>query len=376
MVEVTKQGGSGKRNKKQQQQKQKDKRTKRQKTETTTTSEDLRSVTKKNEATSSTTATPTEPNTVDHSYFRVVTGSYERLLYGIDVYWNDANEEDKTSSSRLQFKPVFAFPAHIGCLKAVGAGGNYLATGSTDELIKLYDLKNRKELGTLMHHDGTITTLAFFNKTHMISTGEDGKLCIWRTKDWECLRVLKGHTGAIHCADVHPTGRVALSVGADRTLRSWDLTIGGKLTSTKLRQAGNIVRWSPSAVVSGRNIDIYNTADAKVCRTFTTRTTLHCDELLVVGGDDKRLRIYHADKDKPLCEMEAHNARIKDLAILPSASNDHPTVVITISSSGQIRVWDLAQLLTSSTASDALLGEYDTESRLTCALAVHGFIKS
>jgi hypothetical protein len=41
---------------------------------------------------------------------------------------------------------------------------------------------------------GTITTLAFFSKTHMISTGEDGKLCIWRTKDWECLRVLKGHT--------------------------------------------------------------------------------------------------------------------------------------------------------------------------------------
>jgi hypothetical protein len=74
-------------------------------------------------------------------------------------------------------------------------------------------------------------------------------------------------------------------VGADRTLRSWDLTIGGKLTATKLKQstlyhlylfymyvinnmdvcvAGNIVRWSPSgkqyAVVSGRNIDIYNTA--------------------------------------------------------------------------------------------------------------------
>ncbi|KAI9595908.1 WD40-repeat-containing domain protein [Syncephalis fuscata] len=356
-----------------------------------------------------------EVSTIDDSYFRVVTGSYERLLHGLDIYWPSltkesdevsevsATESKDKDNTKLRFEPVFAFPAHIGCLKAIGAGGNYLASGSTDELIKLYDLKNRKELGTLMHHDGTITSLEFCNKTHMISAGDDGKLCIWRTKDWECLRILKGHTGAINCADVHPTGRVALSVGADRTLRSWDLTIGGKLTSSKLKQAGNIVRWSLTgqqyAIVTGRQIDIYNVANAKITRTFLTRTTLHClryakdkagRDLLVLGGDDKRLRIYHADEEEPIVDFVAHDARIKDLSILPSASTTRPTVIVTVASSGQIRIWDLEHLLllakqadpaikttaTTTTAKSVTpLGDYNTGCRITCVLAVHGFAK-
>ncbi|RKP08579.1 WD40-repeat-containing domain protein, partial [Thamnocephalis sphaerospora] len=162
--------------------------------------------------------------------------------------------------------PVFIFPAHIACLKSVAIGGHLLASGSADELIKLYDIKKRKELGTLMHHSGkcTITSMEFYGKTHMVSVADDGKLCIWRTKDWECLRELKGHTGAINCVSVHPSGRIALTVGADRTLRSWDLTVGGKLSATKLRQAADLIRWSPSgaqyAVLTGRKIDIYNVA--------------------------------------------------------------------------------------------------------------------
>jgi WD40 repeat protein len=46
-------------------------------------------------------------------------------------------------------------------------------------------------------------------------------------------------SGAIHCVSVHPSGRVALTVGADRTLRSWDLTVGGKLSATKLKQGNS-----------------------------------------------------------------------------------------------------------------------------------------
>lgn len=104
MMEVTKENSSNKKKP----QKQKGRQTKRQKTKatttaaaTTTTVNDPNPVTKTNETTNVTTSTSTETNSVDHSYFRVVTGSYERLLYGIDVYWNDTNQEDKASSSRV-----------------------------------------------------------------------------------------------------------------------------------------------------------------------------------------------------------------------------------------------------------------------------------
>ena len=40
---------------------------------------------------------------------------------------------------------------------------------------------------------GSITALAFQGSTHMLSASEDGTLAIWRTRDWECLKVLRGH---------------------------------------------------------------------------------------------------------------------------------------------------------------------------------------
>lgn len=88
------------------------------------------------------------------STFKVVVGSYEKLLYGLEVV-----PSAQEGGYKFEFKPVFIFPAHISCVKAVAAsphGGKWLATGSADEIIKVWDLKRRKEIGGLMHHEGTL----------------------------------------------------------------------------------------------------------------------------------------------------------------------------------------------------------------------------
>ena len=40
---------------------------------------------------------------------------------------------------------------------------------------------------------GSITSLNFYKKSHLFSTGEDGTLSIWKTHTWESLRTLRGH---------------------------------------------------------------------------------------------------------------------------------------------------------------------------------------
>lgn len=84
--------------------------------------------------------------------FTVVTGSYEKLLYGLQGQVSVDGSEYK-----FAIKPVFIFPAHVSSIKAVAAspsGGKWLATGSADEIIKVWDLRRRKEIGGLMHHEG------------------------------------------------------------------------------------------------------------------------------------------------------------------------------------------------------------------------------
>lgn len=85
-----------------------------------------------------------------------------------------------------------------------------------------------------MQYIGSITHLQFPSRSHLLSASEDGTLCLFRARDWAVLRTLKGHKGRVNCVGVHPSGKVALSVGKDRTLRMWDLMRGKGSASTKI----------------------------------------------------------------------------------------------------------------------------------------------
>ena len=58
------------------------------------------------------------------------------------------------------------------------------------------------------------------------------------------LRQLRGHKGRVNNVAVHPTGKLALSVGKDRTLRMWDLMRGKGSASTKLGKGVYSVRFA------------------------------------------------------------------------------------------------------------------------------------
>ena len=95
---------------------------------------------------------PTDDPAPLPSSFKIMAGSYEKLLYGLE-----GTVTAEGSSYQFHLKPMFIFPAHISSVKVVAAspqGGKWLATGSADEIVKVWDLRRRKEVGGLMHHQG------------------------------------------------------------------------------------------------------------------------------------------------------------------------------------------------------------------------------
>lgn len=48
------------------------------------------------------------------------------------------------------------------------------------------------------------------------------------------MATMKGHKGRVNGIRVHPTGKIAVSVGKDRALRLWNLMTGRKASNTKL----------------------------------------------------------------------------------------------------------------------------------------------
>ncbi|PCH44568.1 WD40 repeat-like protein [Wolfiporia cocos MD-104 SS10] len=332
------------------------------------------------------------------STFKIISGSYEKLLYGIE-----GTTSTEGSSYSFILKPIFIFPAHISSVRAVAAsphGGKWLATGSGDEIVKVWDLRRRKEIGGLMHHEGSITHLEFPSRSHLLSASEDGSLCLFHARDWSVLRTLKGHKGRVNSVAVHPSGKVALSVGKDRTLRMWDLMRGNGSASTKLGKEAEVVHWSTDGslfvVLTQSTIDIYST-DMTLLHTITHPSRLHdvkfCKrvvgngEVLLVAAEDKKLSVYDLPSDRTIvppvvAEMVGHTNRVKaveTLAIaLPSASGStqsSTTIISTISSDGKIRLYDMAALPESNKEKLQLdpVAEYDTKgSRLTCLAMADG----
>lgn len=105
-----------------------------------------------------TVPTPAAPST-----FVVSVGSYERLLYGLSCTFLPAPGTASDALPLLQVEPIFSFPAHLSSIKSVASsvlaspgtgserkvGGKYLVSGGTDEVIKVWDLKRKKEVGSL-----------------------------------------------------------------------------------------------------------------------------------------------------------------------------------------------------------------------------------
>jgi protein MAK11 len=62
-------------------------------------------------------------------------------------------------------------------------------------------------------------------------TVQDTMLRIWRCHDWECVHVLSGHKEAITSVSIHPSGKLALSVSKDNTMKLWNLVQGTDLVT-------------------------------------------------------------------------------------------------------------------------------------------------
>lgn len=321
--------------------------------------------------------------------FRIIAGSYEHNILCLSI---------NLSLSKPIFTPIFHFEAHTLSVKCLDVSRRYLVSGSNDENIRIYDLQKRKELGTLLAHQGSITTLKFSNRSKekqedgstvggkgsnskwLLSASEDNKIIIWRVRDWENFGTLKGHTARINDIDIHPSNRVAVSVSEDHTIRLWNLMTIKKAAVLKLRgysQNAQFVRWLGQdgdffAAALLNKVLIYRTSTAKVhCEIDMGKysimhmetKTLDNKEYLVVGLNNGRVTFYNTESlykenpenIKPDFDLLGHTNRVKDFKFYES---EYGSYLVTIGSDGKVIVWDMS--------TRQQIAVYDAGERLNC----------
>ena len=270
----------------------------------------------------------------------ILFGTYEGGVVGFSA----VVEKDGS----VELEQFLSTPCHIGCVRSLASIGRYAVTGGTDEMINVFDVAKRLQLGNMggSVHTSTITALAVTENPALLVSGcEDGQIAITRVKDFQTLKSFKGHRSAVLGLSVHPSGKAALSVSTDNTLRMWDLTRGTcaavrticplKRPNTGrgiVSQGTMIVKYTPLGsryviLLPGGKVEVCSSTSLEVAEYLGSITSIApLSEDVFIAGDSKgtliALRI-EGQSVSVVAELpELHSARMRGVARLASGSSD------------------------------------------------------
>ncbi|KAF2900967.1 hypothetical protein ILUMI_05213 [Ignelater luminosus] len=269
----------------------------------------------------------------------IIVGTYEEYLLGY-----------KYNPKSKEIKQTFAIHSHSSSIRSVCTSGNYLASGGADDRIFIYDLKNRKEHCVLTQHNATVNCIDFTPEhTHVISGSADGTLAVVRVGNWQLEKIWENaHKGsAILDIAVHSSGKLALTLGSDRTLYTWNLVKGRQAYIINLNNKSkdpkslDCVRWAPCGVrfvlAGGKYTEIWSIEKGGILNAIEHSNKVTCctwlsNNSLVVGYENGKLALVNTDNNKvTLCD--GHNSRVKAVV-------GYEDFIITATSSGDVSIWD------------------------------------
>jgi WD40 repeat protein len=109
---------------------------------------------------------------------------------------------------------------------ALSADGRYIATGTTDGDIKLWDTDG-EEIGRFGSIEGPVGQLNFnADGTKLVSVGSDNAVTLWSVEDREEVGKFEGHKGGVLGVGFETRHGRILSAGNDGIVRVWDADSG------------------------------------------------------------------------------------------------------------------------------------------------------
>ncbi|MEH2395791.1 MAG: hypothetical protein V7K21_30510, partial [Nostoc sp.] len=121
---------------------------------------------------------------------------------------------------------------HSNCIRSVAFSpdGQTLASGSSDNTIKLWDVRRGNLLQTLTGHSGWVRSLAFSPDGQTLASGsDDDTIKLWDVRRGNLLQTLRGHSYSVYSVAFSPDGQTLASGSDENTIKLWDVKRGNLL---------------------------------------------------------------------------------------------------------------------------------------------------
>jgi geranylgeranyl transferase type-2 subunit beta len=201
---------------------------------------------------------------------------------------------------------ALALPGWVAAV-AFSPDGKLLATGSSDNVARVFDGGTSRQLVALKGHDNGITSVGFHPDGQWLATGSfDHTAAIWDVHSGALRHKLVGHRGVVTSVAFSPDKATLATASVDGSIYLWDVATGRRrATLAGHRSWVNAVAYS---------------ADGKY---------------LISGSSDGTVRIWSGQSRELLHTLRASTAEVRSVAVSPDGK--HVAVGLRY---GTIKVWE------------------------------------
>ncbi len=245
--------------------------------------------------------------------------------------------------------------------------GKYLASGSSDKTVKIWDAVSGRCLKTFEGHSDWVNSVSYSPDGKYLASGSsDDTVKIWDVASGRCLNTLEGHSNNINSVSYSPDGKYLASGSGDKTVKIWEAASGRCLkTLAGHSEYVSSVSYSPDGkyLASGsgdKTVKIWEAASGRCLKTLEghaeyVRSVSYSPDgkYLASGSGDKTVKIWEAASGRCLNTLAEHSDSVISVSYSPDGKH------IASSLGKWTKIWDVA-----SGKSITVLISRDLESRI------------
>ena len=207
---------------------------------------------------------------------------------------------------------------------AFSPDGSRLVSGFQDGTVRLWEVATRTEVAALAGHTDRVASVSFSPDGRLLASGggrDDRTVRLWDGATPTEIATLGGHTDEVRSVSFSPDGRLLASGGGwnDRTVRLWDVAAreetatleehGGGIRSVAFsRDGATLVSAAADGTVLLRDVETGNAAGLSGHASLSSMALSPDGALLASGYHDGAIRLWDAATRESIATLEGHTA--------------------------------------------------------------------